>query len=104
MAKAFAGKDTKAEERAEARAVRSGKLSPSEYAAKERREEKMEGESGKSMSSLKSTGKALATGSMSPSQYASRGMADGGMVGCSAPNERLGNQGPGVRSYQDYRK
>ena len=69
MAKAFGGKQTPAEERKEARMVRSGKVSPAEYA----RREKAEGDS-KSTSSLKSTGQKLASGKMSPSQYASKPM------------------------------
>ena len=43
-AKPFTGKDTKAEEMAEAKAVRSGKVSPKEYVRREVAEEKKEGE------------------------------------------------------------
>lgn len=67
--KAFGGKQTPAEERKEARMVRSGKVSPAEYA----RREKAEGDS-KPASSLKATGQKLASGKMSASQYASKPM------------------------------
>lgn len=101
--KAFGGKDNKKEEMAEAKAVRSGKVSPKEYAAKE----KSEGDT-KSKSSLMSTGKALASGKMSASQYGGMAMMnDGGLVratGSMAPNECTYNGGPGVRSMQDYKK
>lgn len=104
--KMFSGKESKSEERAEARAVRSGKVSPAEYA----RREKAEGDS-KSMGSLKARGSALASGRMSANQYASmdhpKKMANGGLVtgpGMSAPNAPTGVCGPGVRSHQDYKK
>lgn len=76
--KPFTGKDTKAEEKAEARSVRSGRTTPSQYVRKEKAEEKKEGER-KPVSKLQSTGRALASGRMSPEQYA-RGMKSGGMV------------------------
>ncbi len=60
----FKGKQTKAEEMAEARKVRSGKMSPAEYA----RAEKKEGDK-KSMSTLTAKGKALASGKMSAKEY-----------------------------------
>lgn len=63
--KPFAGKDDRREEMAEARSVRSGRVSPKQYAAKER----SEGEKG-SRQGLEKTGKALASGKMSPSAYA----------------------------------
>jgi hypothetical protein len=101
--KAFSGKDTVREEKAEARLVRSGKVSPKEYAAKE----KSEGDT-KSKSSLTSTGKSIASGKMSASQYGGMAMMnDGGLVRASnsmAPNECTYNYGPGVRSQQDYKK
>lgn len=68
-AKAFGGKQTAAEERKEAAMVRSGKVTPAQYA----RREKAEGDK-KPMSSLKSTGQKLASGKMSASQYASKPM------------------------------
>lgn len=72
----FKGKDNKAEEMAEAKAVRSGKVSPAQYAAAE----KKEGDK-KSMSSLKATGKDIAAGKKSAAQYASQAkMANGGKV------------------------
>ena len=101
--KAFRGKDTAREEMAEARLVRTGKVSPKEYVAKE----KSEGDT-KSKSSLMSTGKALASGKESVAQYGGIAkMNDGGLVRASAsmaPNECTYNYGPGVRSQQDYRK
>ena len=79
--KPFTGKDTRAEEEAEARAVRSGKVSPKGYAAAEAREEKMEGEKKVPAKKLMATGKALASGKMSASQYGSMAKkANGGMV------------------------
>jgi hypothetical protein len=62
--KAFSGKDNKAEEMAEAKAVRSGKVSPAQYAARE----KAEGDK-KPTGKLMATGKALASGKMSAAQY-----------------------------------
>lgn len=67
--KAFSGKQTPAEERKEAQMVRSGKVSPAEYA----RREKAEGDT-KSPARLKATGQKLASGKMSASQYASNPM------------------------------
>lgn len=81
----FSGKDTKAEEMAEAKAVRSGKVSPKQYATKERAEEKKEGEKATSKGKLVATGKALASGKMSAEKYGSMAkMANGGKVkkGC----------------------
>ena len=65
--KPFKGKQTKAEEMAEAKKVRSGKMSPAEYA----RAEKREGDK-KPMKELMAKGKAIASGKMSPSQYAAK--------------------------------
>jgi hypothetical protein len=65
--KPFAGKQTKKEEMAEAKAVKSGKVTPAQYAAKE----KAEGDS-KSKSALMAKGKALASGKMSAKQYADK--------------------------------
>ena len=72
MAKPFAGKQTPAEERKEARMVRSGKVSPAEYA----RREKAEGDK-KSPATLKATGQKLASGKMSAAQYAGKPMKKG---------------------------
>jgi hypothetical protein len=66
-AKAFSGRDNKAEEMAEAKLVRSGKVSPKGY----EQMEKKEGEKA-SKSSLMNTGKKLASGKMSAAQYASK--------------------------------
>jgi hypothetical protein len=65
--KPFAGKQTKKEEMAEAKAVKSGKVSPAQYAAKE----KAEGDT-KSKSALMAKGKALASGKMSAKSYAAK--------------------------------
>lgn len=62
--KPFAGKDNKAEEMAEARKVRSGKVTPAQYV----RAEKKEGDKS-SRAALLAKGKALASGKMSASQY-----------------------------------
>lgn len=105
--KPFAGKQTAAEERAEARAVRSGRISPAGYAAGEKRE----GDKA-SVASLKARGEKLKSGKMSESQYASMAtdmpkMANGGLVGGNgfhSPNTPTGVCGPGVRSHQDYKK
>ena len=63
----FKGKQTKAEEMAEAKAVRSGRTSPAEYA----RAEKKEGDA-KSVASLKAKGEKLASGRMTAAQYAAK--------------------------------
>lgn len=105
--KPFAGKQTPAEERAEARAVRSGKVSPAGYAAGEKRE----GDKA-SVASLKARGEKLKSGALSADRYAGMAtdmpkMANGGLVtGMSfhAPNTPTGVCGPGVRSQQDYKK
>ena len=60
--KAFSGKDTKSEERAEAREVKSGKVSPAKYATLE----KKEGERG----NLKARGEKLKSGKLSATTYA----------------------------------
>ena len=105
--KAFSGKDTKAEEMAEAKQVRSGKVSPAQYKAKEMAEEKREGEKSNPRK-LMATGKALASGAMSAQQYGAQAkMANGGLVRANnsmAPNSCDYAGGPGVRSQQDYRK
>lgn len=107
MNKAFKGKQTPAEERAEAKMVRSGKMTPAQYA----RAEKAEGDT-KSTKSLEARGKQLASGKLSADKYASMRtdmpkMADGGLVRATAdmaPNACTYAGGPGVRSQQDYRK
>lgn len=65
--KAFAGKQTPAEEKKEAAMVRSGRVSPAQYA----RAEKKEGDT-KSTASLKAQGKKLASGKMTAAQYAAK--------------------------------
>lgn len=104
MAKMFQGKETRGEEMAEAKALKSGKISKAQYEAGEKRE----GEH--SMREIRKNADAIKSGRMSPAQYASsektEKMADGGLVraGYGAPNECTYNQGPGVRSRQDYHK
>jgi hypothetical protein len=73
--KPFAGKQTKAEEMAEAKAVKSGKMTAAQYAAKE----KAEGDK-KPKSALMARGKQLASGKMSAAQYGAKatGMKKGG--------------------------
>jgi len=91
MAKLFQGKEDRAEEMNEAKALKSGKISMRDYVQGE------EGE-GHSRKEAMANGKALKSGKMSPQKYASkeRGekkmMADGGYV-CG-----------GHRSPQDYGK
>ena len=76
----FKGKQTKAEEMAEARAVRSGKVTPQQYVRKEMAEEKKMGEK-PNKAKLAATGKALASGKMAPAKYAAAAkMANGGKV------------------------
>lgn len=58
----FKGKDTATEEKKEARAVTSGKISVKDYA----KGEAMEGEA----NGAKSRGQAIKSGRMSPAQYA----------------------------------
>jgi hypothetical protein len=79
--KPFTGKDTKAEEMAEAKSVRSGKVSPKGYANAEQQEEKKEGEKPTPRKTLIQKGKALASGKMSASAYGAMAKkADGGMM------------------------
>ena len=66
--KPFGGKDTKAEERKEASKVRSGKMSPAQYAAKEKKEDGGKGNT----KNLVARGKQLATGKMSAGAYAKK--------------------------------
>lgn len=78
----FKGKETKAEEMKEAKAVKSGKLTPKQYAKGEMKEEKLMKKEGRgmaksSMQKEEAKGKKLASGAMSPSQYA---MKKGGGV------------------------
>ena len=63
----FKGKQTKAEEMAEAKAVRSGRVTPAQYA----RREKSEGDSSPP-ERLRAIGQKLATGKMSAAKYAAK--------------------------------
>jgi hypothetical protein len=65
----FKGKQSTAEEMAEAKAVRSGKVTPKQYVRKEMAEEKKAGEK-PNKAKLAATGKALASGKMSAAKYA----------------------------------
>ena len=67
--KLFTGKDTRAEELAEAKALKAGRISKSQYVAGEKREEKREGEK-MSARKIQATATAIKSGRMSPSQYA----------------------------------
>ena len=79
--KMFKGKESMKEEMAEAKAIKSGKVSPKQYAMSEKREP------------LK-----MSNGGMV------KGYANGGLVTGMAPNAPCGTHGPGVRSQQNYRK
>ena len=87
MAKLFQGKQTKSEEMAEAKALKSGKISKDEYVKGEVAE-------GHSMRDAAKRADAMKSGKMSAQEYAAKHgkkMADGGYV-C------------GHRSMQDYGK
>ena len=66
MAKMFGGKDTKKEEMAEAKALKSGKITKAQYIAGEKSE-------GDSVSKAKGNANAIKSGKMSPKSYASKG-------------------------------
>lgn len=68
----FKNKDTKSEEMKEAKAVRSGKITPAQYA----KGEKSEGTKTPGSSLLK-RGKAMKSGKMSPAAYAKSQMKKG---------------------------
>ena len=88
--KPFTGKDTKAEEMAEAKAVRSGKVSPKQYVQREVAEEKREGEK-PNRAALAKTGKQLASGKMSAEKYGSMAkMANGGRVAVKGSMKKAG--------------
>ena len=63
MKRLFRGADTPAEEKAEARAVRSGKITPKQYVAGEKSE-------GEKEPGMMARAKALKSGRMSPAAYA----------------------------------
>ena len=91
MAKMFQGKQSPAEEMAEAKALKSGKITKGEYVKGEMSEGHDKGHAMKKADALKS-------GKMSAKEYAAKHkepkkMADGGMAG-----------GCGHRSNQDYGK
>lgn len=79
--KPFPAKEGKGEEMAEAKMVRSGKMSPKSYAAAEKAEEKKEGAKFSAKKTL-AVGKSLASGKLTAKQYAAKGekMANGGKV------------------------
>ena len=74
MKKLFTGKESRKEEMAEAKAIKSGRVTPAQYASREAKE---------------------------PRGYANGGLV---RAGYGAPNECTYNQGPGARSNQDYKK
>lgn len=69
--KKFTGKDTRAEEMAEAKALKSGRISKSQYIAAEKREDRKEGEKGKAREITKNAN-AIKSGKMSPAAYAKK--------------------------------
>jgi hypothetical protein len=69
--KLFTGKDTKSEERAEAKALKSGKITKAQYIAGEKREERKEGEK-KPVGAIRKNAEAIKSGKMSPTQYAKK--------------------------------
>lgn len=69
--KRFTGKDTRAEEMAEAKALKSGKITKAQYVAGEKREERKEGEK-MSVGKIKSNANAIKSGRMSPAAYAKK--------------------------------
>ena len=98
MAAMFKGKETPEEEMAEAKALKSGKISKDQYVKGEKSEGHGKG--------AKAKADAIKSGKMSPKQYADmhkggkmEKMADGGMAGSCA-----GMSGTGRRSNQDYGK
>lgn len=65
MGKLFSGKDTKKEERAEASALKAGRISPKQYAKGEAKE-------GHGKGAIK-TAKAIKSGKLPVAKYAARG-------------------------------
>ena len=116
--KLFKGTESRQEEMAEAKALRSGRISKAQYMAGE----KAEGHT--NMRDVRGNANAIASGRVSPEQYAAHEkgerMANGGVPGYTdggapdglhrqypgfeAPNAPCSTQGPGVRSLQDYKK
>lgn len=96
MAKMFNGKETPAEEMAEAKALKSGKISKDQYVKGEKSEGHGKG--------AKAKADAIKSGKMSPKQYADehkgvagrKAFADGGMAGSCA-----GMSGTGRRVQMD---
>lgn len=79
--KPFPAKEAKGVEMAEAKMVRSGKLSLKSYMAAEKAEQKKEGAKFAAKMTL-AIGKSLASGKLTPKEYAAKGkkMANGGKV------------------------
>lgn len=94
--KMFQGKDNRAEEMAEAKALQSGRISKAQYMAGE----KSEGEH--SAVEIRSNANALSSGALSASEYAGHEPLKRQSSGFRAPNSSDGC-GP-VRSIQDYKK
>lgn len=72
LASLFTGKDTAAEEKREARAVKSGKVSPAQYARAEKAEEKKEGEKPMAKAALMKRAKDMKSGKLTPAAYAKK--------------------------------
>jgi hypothetical protein len=96
MAKMFAGKESKDEEMAEAKALKSGKITKQQYM----NGEKSEGEDARE---AKKNANAIKSGKLSPKQYAAKEqpkkMANGGAVKHCADGGFMA-----TRSQQDYGK
>lgn len=69
--KKFTGKDTRAEEMAEAKALKGGKITKAQYIAAEKREDRKEGEKGKTREITRNAN-AIKSGKMSPAAYAKK--------------------------------
>lgn len=67
----FTGKDTKAEEKKEATALKTGQISKSQYVAGEKAEQKKEGEK-KPVAQVRKNANQIKSGKMSPAQYANK--------------------------------
>lgn len=105
MAKMFQGKETPKEEMAEAKSLKSGKISKAQYVKGEEAE-------GENKREAKKNADAIKSGKMSPKQYAmaEKKMADGGGVRVQkTAAKKMADGGMatncvGYRSQQDYGK
>lgn len=69
--KTFTGKDTKAEEMAEAKALKGGRITKAQYISSEKREAKKEGEK-REVATIRKNANAIKSGKLSPSAYAKK--------------------------------